>query len=190
MRIHISTGNDKIGNTPNVSLPPIISCRNRPPCFDRCYAVKFYKGCPEARQAWDENWKLYNENWQQYFYEIALYINDNKPSYFRWHVSGDCPDGNYMLQVFKVCSWFPKTKFLMYTKQFDMLVLCGLNRIPNNLTVMLSMWPYLNVPNVPKRRIWITGDLRCPPRAFMCPGKCESCRECWLGINDIKIKLH
>jgi len=59
------------------------------------------------------------------------------------------------------------------------------------MNVMLSMWPYLENPDMPSyRRIWITGDLRCPSNAFMCVDKCSICRECWLGIHDIKIKLH
>ena len=188
MKIHITTGNSKIGETHNISLPPIISCKKDIPCFDRCYAVKFYKGYPEARKAWDENWEIYNKSSRVYFKAINSWLTKYEPKYFRWHVSGDCPNQEYYDKVLEIACIHRKTNFLMYTKQYTFVK--DVECIPSNLTVMLSMWPYIKDPMTPLPYIWVTGDLRCPETAFLCTGLCDTCRQCWKGVKDIAIKLH
>jgi len=190
MKIHISPGNNKIGDTPNISLPPGISCRRNAPCYDKCYARKFYR-MKEARVAWDENWNFYKSDARWYFRAVRDWLNQHEPKFFRWHVSGDCPDGFYMESVFRIAEDFPSTMFLMYTKQYEILISLGIVDAPINFTVMLSAWPYLNVPDINFPRLWVQGDPRVPGTAFHCPGKCESCRMCWKGtFYNIVVKAH
>jgi hypothetical protein len=69
--IHISKGNSKLGNIPNLSLPPVKACPNSKWCFQKelhlkCYAMKFYIMRPLVKKAWDDNYQLAQENPNQF----------------------------------------------------------------------------------------------------------------------------
>lgn len=67
MKLHISNGNTKLGQVPNISFPPVKTCRKKVPCAkDGCYALKFYRMWPAVKNAWDENYKLYKKDPAQF----------------------------------------------------------------------------------------------------------------------------
>lgn len=147
MNIHISSGNIKLGKIPNISLPPILTCEKNIPCSkEGCYALKIYKLRPIVRNAWDENYKFYINNSNEYFKKISLYIKSKRktPERFRWHVSGDIIDNDYLDGIKEVCFENKETNFLIFTKKK-----LDYNLIPNNLTIRFSNWPnYYNDSNL------------------------------------------
>ena len=191
--IHISDGNSKLGKVPNISLPPVVTCRPRVPCRGQCYARKAYRLWPNVKVAWDDNWDFYQtEGARRYFEEIRAWLLENKPRYFRWHVSGDVPDVKYFENVFDIARHFgARTRFMLFTKRWDLLPVF---EVPENLTIILSMWPRLRNPRkLDFPRAWLSSDKRKPDYHFKCPGKCDTCYKCWelvkLG-HDVVFDLH
>lgn len=191
MKLHISKGNTKLGKIPNISLPPVVTCRKGVWCTKDCYAMKAYRLWPEVKTAWDENWLFYKKDSRGYFDGVQKWLQKNAPNHFRWHVSGDIPTRDYFLKVVKTARMFPDIRFMLFTKRWDMLPdgLCG-NTV-TNLAVILSMWPGAPAPkrfgDLPKA--WLSHDRRLPDYYFKCPGKCDECYACWdvakLGWNVV-----
>lgn len=181
----ISSGNTKLGKIPNLSLPPGLSCRPDAPCKIDCYANKAYRMYPSVRNAWGGNLKFYNEDPEGFFAEIHDWMAVNSPTRFRIHVSGDCPDERYFREWCSVAVVNPDTSLLIFTKKYDLPFYLA----PNNLKIVLSMWPGLDLPegldHMPKA--WLTDDLRFPvlePYIF-CPGKCDQCGSCWDAVSPV-----
>jgi hypothetical protein len=187
MKVHITDGNDKLGAIPNISLPPVLSCLKGVPCAKSgCYAKKFF-GRPSVKKAWMENYKLATRNRVSYFNQIRQYLTRKSPRFFRWHVSGDILDQQYLDIVVGIAKSFPKIKFLVFTKRYDLTF----PDLPENLSIVFSMWPGWN-PLESESTKWIKSNLLLP-RAFMqdgtetrvpasaleCPGNCISCGMCW-----------
>ena len=181
--IHIITGNNKIGKTANISLPPIISCEKHP-CQKYCYAVKHYKQYPEVRNAWDSNLKLAQMDRKAYFTMIRRYLLKMIPQYFRWHVSGDILDQKYLDQMKRIASDFYFVSFLVFTKRYSL----DFSDRPDNLTVILSTWPGIEIPNTALPLAFIETDERAF-NSIKCKELCEGCRICWgLKNNNVTLK--
>ena len=193
MSLIISEGNSKLGKVPNISLPPVITCRPKVPCKKKCYANKAFRLWPSVKAAWNNNLEFYRTYGAKiYFKRVGIWLEENKPEYFRWHVSGDCPDAGYLQGVLDVAMDFPETKFMMFTKRWDLFPKDMY--FPGNLTIILSMWPRLKNPTALKfPRSWLSIDKRKPEYHFKCPGKCDQCYKCWelvkLG-HDVVFDLH
>ena len=142
MLLKISLGNSKLGNIPNLSLPPIISCRQGVPCHSDCYAQKFYRMWPSVKAAWDSNLRLYDEDPDRFFSDLIVWLTINKPPRFRLHVSGDFPDEMYFIRMCDVFEAQPQTQCLVFTKCYDY----PLRVAPPNMKVVLSLWPGLDTP--------------------------------------------
>jgi ferredoxin len=175
----ISTGNSKVGKIPNMSLPPVVSCGNCEKCKKNCYALKSFKMYPSVRKSWTENFKLAKENPVEFFAVVDAYIEKKKPAFFRWQVSGDILDQNYLDGMVEVARAHKATKFLAFTKMYHL----DYANIPENLSIVWSAWPGLEMPTAPEGiRIAYMQDgteTRVPKNALECPGNCESCGLCW-----------
>lgn len=195
MTLHISEKNSKMGKVPNISLPPGITCRKNAPCFKDCYANKrCYLRWPNVKKAWRENYDDYLRRGPDvYFDEINCWLNDHSPGYFRWHVGGDIPDWSYFLGILSLANKFPGTQFMMFTKRWDLFPRV-FPEIPENLSVILSMWPGLQNPRrIQLSRAWLSHDKRIPEYYFKCTGKCDECYKCWDIIRhgyDVVFDLH
>jgi ferredoxin len=175
----ISNGNSKLGKIPNVSLIPIKDCGNCGLCKKLCYANRFYRMYPTVKKAWDENSRLAHNDLSKYIYTIWKYIENNQPSYFRYHVGGDILDQTYLHYMKLTAALFPKTKFLCFTKMFDL----DYSNLPNNLKIFFSIHPSMEVPlsRLKIKTAWVQDgtETRIPKTAFVCPGKCQGCMSCW-----------
>lgn len=183
--VNISYDNIKIGKTMNVSLPPVRTCRKGAPCAKKCYALKAYKGYGKTtcKPAWDGNLRAYRRNPYSYMHEIITAVQSKRPEFFRWHCSGDIVDVEYLSMMCIVAISNPSTKFLAFTKQFELVnEFLSLHRMPSNLSIVFSGWPGLDIPNphrLPIAYMQDDSETRITDEDLHCPGHCDTCGACW-----------
>lgn len=180
--VKISPGNTKTGAIPSLSLPPITTCRVGAPCAnDGCYALKAWRMYSSVRNALTHNLTLWRESPQVFAEDIVAWLHLHQPEMFRWHVSGDVPDADYFRMIVTMAQDFPKTKFLLFTKQYELVAhqLATL-ACPVNLRIVLSKWPKLSFENPHDLPVaYLAEDSETPLAAFPCAGKCDICAMCW-----------
>jgi len=184
MRLKISLKNSKIGNVPNLSLPPGTTCVPHIPCYtEGCYAMKAYRLYPGTRNAWDSNLQFYNENPSGFFWDLQEWLVKHNPERFRLFVGGDFPKEDFCFRTITLAHMFPETKFLVFTKRYDY----DYSLKPENLQVILSIWPDVPLPkNKELPWAWLAEDERRPKDQahFVCPGGCTTCaHKCWDFIS-------
>lgn len=181
-KLHISKGNRKIGLVHNFSIAPIITCSNCSGCKDYCYDIKAvlqYKNVLKARA---ENTALMLEDMSGTFERIADYISRRRVhKFFRWHVSGDIINYEYFEHMVEIARMFPDWIFWTYTKAYAIvnLWLYRNGRLPDNLTVMFSVWNGMDCPNPHNMPTFtcIQDGMEPDPNAWNCPGNCTTCIE-------------
>ena len=147
-RIHISTGNKKLGAIMNVSLPPVVTCHNCASCKKYCYAVRTYNQYTSTTAAgWNENYLLFLTDPERYFSEISHAVKTQR--FFRWHVSGDIVNGAYFAGMIRVAIENPKCEFLAFTKAYQIVndAIAAGAVIPSNLHILFSAAPGVDMPN-------------------------------------------
>ena len=187
--LSVPRGNSKLGDTLNISLPPGVTCRRAAPCYNEgCYGRKFYRMRGTVQRAWDNNLRLLNANRERYFDIIAAHITIANPRLFRWHVSGDIVDLDYLRRMISLAHAKPDTKFLAFTKQYEIVEDAMANHwhFPPNLRLVISAWPGLDIPSGLRDIFpvaWMIDkknpDPRFPHDAKRCNGGCNSCGLCW-----------
>lgn len=173
--------NKKMGRIHNVSLAPIASCRWRAPCRHDCYAQKAFRMFRGTRLAWARNLRLWKDAPDKFEFELREKLIKHKPRFFRWHVAGDIPDGDYLEMMIRTADEFPNTKFLAFTKQYQTINNCSL-LIPDNLSIVMSAWPGLTMENPQEYPVaWMQDgtEQRVPDNALECHGECIACGMCW-----------
>ena len=195
-RIHISTGNSKLGKLPNFSLPPIRTCPPGVPCGvpKQCYALNAWKMYANVRTCWTENFDAVTYAPQEAEQSLRAWLWEKQPEYFRLHVGGDFFDQGYFDMWVRICQAFPKTRFLVFTKAFEL----DMARAPENMWIYLSMWPGWREPSDEQlerfARAWMLDeknpDPRIPEFAGACPGSCTNCKECWSTYVDKVFHKH
>ena len=136
-KVSISKGNSKMGFIPSVSLPPIVTCANGCKCAKKCYAAKLCKLRPNVRNAYQRNLDILKNDMDSYFLQVKAAAMVSK--YFRFHVSGDIPDMNYLDRMVKLAQELPGTTFLAFTKQYNFVNnFLQYAQIPNNLKIIFS----------------------------------------------------
>ena len=188
--ISISQSNIKMGNIPSVSLPAEKTCRNYP-CKAKCYARKLERLRPTVRNAYENNLHILQTEPDTYWREVEGAIMLSR--FFRFHVSGDIPDQNYLLRMKQIAKRNPHCELLCFTKQYQLVNdLIGNLRavgssLPNNLHLILSAWPGLPMDNphsLPEAHVLFKdGTTTARPDAFPCSGNCADCARteggCW-----------
>ena len=191
----ISRKNSKMGVIPSVSVTPILSCGNCTQCREYCYALDSYTTYPTVAPAWDSNLLLYLTDPDAYFESISAWISKARHlPFFRWHVAGDIIDEDYFNGMRSLAIRHPATRFLAFTKMYA-LTNCLL---PENLTVVWSAWPGVELPvNGWDRSVaycrFPDSDVFIPESARECPGKCDSCGTCWTLSSvhrDVVFDIH
>ena len=204
--ITISQDNSKLGVIPSVSLPAGVTCRKNAPCFGKgCYACKGNFNYATIKEAYTENYAIYQQNARAYFDTIVDFLSGGIViyKYFRWHSAGDIPCADYLRGMVNVARRCPVTKFLAFTKQFEIVneYLSQGGEIPSNLRIVFSAWDksfvFDNPYNLPvayiefcKARAEDTPNI--PKTAMPCGGNCSTCLGCW-SLRDggaVKFKQH
>ena len=172
----------------NISLPPGITCSPGVPCFNSgCYARKFYNLRTTCKLAWDHNYRLVQLERNFYFTSIGVAIARANIKLFRWHVSGDLIDMDYLVRMNALARTLPKVKFLAFTKQYGIIeqFITDESDQAENLSIVISTWPGLMIPpaldHLPTAwmRDPVKPDVRIPEKATECDGGCEKCGLCW-----------
>jgi hypothetical protein len=192
--VTISEGNTKTGALPSISLPPVFTCNPEADCTKgACYMLPLLKLRPSVFKAYNKNYKSFQIHPNLYFEAINEWINIKQPNFFRWHVSGDIPNLDYLERMLMISDAHPGTSFLCFTKQYHLVekwlsegVFCSDNQqFPENFSMVVSAWPKLEIPkslgSLPKA--WYLNpsnlDSRIPDNCLKCPGNCETCGMCF-----------
>lgn len=147
VKIHISSGNMKLGAIMNISLPPVVTCHNCSTCKHYCYAIRSYNRLPDTAAAWNENYILFLTDPDRYFNEISKAVKLQR--FFRWHVSGDIVNHDYFMGMIRVANENPNCEFLAFTKAYQIVnaAIAAGAVIPRNLHLLFSAAPGVDMPN-------------------------------------------
>jgi len=181
----VSPGNSKLGRLPNVSLIPGKDCTNCSKCATSCYALKAFRAYPSVNKSWTDNSETLRNNPAEYFAEVRAYLSRHTPVLFRIHVAGDFITQEHLDQWLEIAKEFPSTRFLAFTKSFAFLPLHS--ALPENMSLVVSMWPGMKAPARKGYAIAYAGDAadyqgshnKRAAAAVDCPGNCDTCGICW-----------
>ena len=191
MNIKISPGNAKLGAIPSVSLPAGVTCRNDCDCKNKCYAKRLERIRKSVREAYKHNLHVLRKQPDTYWREVEASIMMSR--FFRFHVSGDIPDKDYLTHMIKVAERNPHCEILCFTKKFDIvnekiaelsLETC---MFPANLHLIFSGWSNLEMINpyhLPEAHVRLRdGTTTAREDAVECNGNCTECAltddGCW-----------
>lgn len=188
-KVNISFKSKKLGRIPSVNVPPIITCRENTPCAHLCYARKGVFCYEKVKKAHLQNYLAYHEDNQKFFNDINAVLNDDVIiyKYFRWHMAGDIIDMNYLYGMVKVAKANPKTKFMAFTKKFELVnMYLAVNKLPKNLVIVFSAWDKnFEIPNPHKLPVSYIDFKKkklnptIPHTSKKCSGDCTTCKICW-----------
>ena len=194
IKMTISTGNRKIGQVMNVSLPPLLTCANCDKCALYCYDIKACLQYPNTViDARIRNLVILLKDRDEFFSRIDRKMSRRrKNKYFRWHVAGDIVDIDYFDRMIENARNHPEfIAIWTYTKNYDVVNAWidkhGLDAIPKNFHIMFSKWDGLEMKNphgLPVFACKLKDGNRDPmPWETMhkCPGNCDICKKAGRG---------
>lgn len=187
-KVSISKGNAKMGAIPSVSLPAVVTCNPSAPCFKLCYAAKVERLYKTAKNAYQNNLDVLQTDPAAYWAQVKAAAITSR--FFRYHVSGDIPGPEYLAQMVRLAAELPSTKFLAFTKQFEIVnafITAG-GIIPDNLTIIFSNWGAWKCDNphgLPVCEVIFKGDT-VPDDWYICGGNCTDCACRGVGCWQLK----
>lgn len=189
--MHISITNSKLGDKiPSLNLPPLKTCRANAPCKKGCYALKGNWLFANVKESLNNNLKEFIDDGEKFFNDIINYLNNNDIIYrfFRWFSAGDIVNNTFFKGMIKVAESCPQTKFLCFTKKFELVnnYLNNGGKLPNNLKIVFSAWDNTfkvdNPHNLPMTYVYFKDKSRnadIPEFSIPCTGSCKECKACW-----------
>lgn len=184
--VKISSGNSKMGSVPSVSLPSIKTCRQCA-CQSKCYAQKLERLRPAVRNAYQHNLEVLINEPETYWREVEASVMMSR--FFRFHVSGDIPNAEYLTNMVAVASRNPHCQILCFTKRYEMVneFIAAGGVLPNNLHMIFSGWAGLEMQNpfaLPEAHVmYRDGSTTAREDAIPCGGNCTECAltegGCW-----------
>lgn len=187
-QVSISKGNNKMGAIPSVSLPPIVTCKNCSTCKKDCYAAKLCKLRPSVRDAYNRNLNILKTDRDAYFIQVKAAAVTTR--FFRFHVSGDIIDADYLDRMVKIARELKGTQFLAFTKNYeDVNAYFETHKQPKNLKLIFSL-PFdgatiENPHNLPTAAV-IFRDTVPADNWKICGGNCTECACRGVGCWELK----
>lgn len=187
-QVSISHGNTKMGAIPSVSLPACVTCNPSAPCFKKCYAVRLARRYKTVTAAYARNLEILENDPSAYWVQVKAAASMTR--FFRFHVSGDIPNGEYFNHMVQAADELPGTTFLAFTKQYP-IVNAYLNNggtIPANLVIIFSnwgAWKCENPHNLPVCEVVLKGSEPAPDWK-VCGGNCTECACRGVGCWELK----
>lgn len=189
--VNISKGNTKMGSIPSVSLPSVVTCR-KCECQKKCYARKIERLRPNVAAAYKNNLDILLNDPNTYWREVEAAVMTSR--FFRFHVSGDIPNGDYLRHMFQIAERNGHCEILCFTKKYTLVndllqKRRALGRvIPSNLHIIFSGWKGLDMENpysLPEAHVrYRDGSTTARPDAAECGGNCTECAitdaGCWV----------
>lgn len=184
----ISKSNIKIGNIPSLSLPPIITCSPKACkfCGKKCYAKKICKLRKTVRESYERNLRILNNEPEKFWREVNASVA--LTTYFRFFVSGDIPNADFLDEMFKCARNNKHCQILCFTKRYELInAYLDMHRLPKNLHLIFSAWKGLemnNRHNLPEAHVFYKdGTTTARDGAKYCSGNCAECavegKNCW-----------
>ena len=188
LKVSISAKNSKMGPIPSVSLPPIITCKNCASCAKKCYAAKLCRLYPSVKAAYERNLQILNADRDSYFIQVKAAAMVTR--FFRFHVSGDIVDIDYLDRMVKMARELKGTHFLAFTKNYeDVNAYFESHKKPSNLHLIMSL-PFDgakidNPHNLPTAAVILKGN-EPDPSYKICGGNCTECACRGVGCWQLK----
>ena len=190
----ISSGNSKMGEIKSVSLPAIVTCRNCA-CSGKCYANKIARLRPNVMNSYINNLRILLDEPERYWREVEAAIMTSR--YFRFHVSGDIPDADYLIKMVEVSARNKHCEILCFTKRYEFVneYISERGDLPDNLHMTFSGWPGLQMVNpfsLPEAHVrFKDGTTTARDDAKECGGNCTECAltdsGCWVLHTDEQV---
>ena len=195
MNISISKGNSKMGDISSVSLPSGLTCRSDCECSKKCYAKRIERLRKSVREAYKTNLEVLKKSPETYWREVEAAVMLSR--FFRFHVSGDIPNRDYLDRMFEVSKGNPHCEILCFTKKYE-LVNGALDEgviLPSNLHLIFSVWRGLKTNNpyhLPEAHVrYKDGTTTTDDKAVGCGGNCTECAltsgGCWVLKNGEQV---
>ena len=188
LKVSISQGNRKMGAIPSVSLPPIVTCKHCETCAGLCYAAKLCRIYKTVRESYDRNLKILVKDRNAYFEQVTAAAMMS--GFFRFHVSGDIVDVDYLDRMCKTARKCKNTHFLAFTKNYeDVNAYFETHKKPRNLQIIFSL-PFTgavidNPHNLPTAAVILKGTE--PADTWkICGGNCTECACRGVGCWELK----
>lgn len=195
LKVSISKGNDKMGLIKSVSLPPVTTCPNWRHCTNSkgkliCFALRMYRNKYHGniRRAWDRNLTILENDRDDYFLQVKAAAMLER--FFRYHVSGDIVDMDYLHRMVKLARECKNTTFLAFTKNYeDVNAYFMSHKKPRNLQIIFSL-PFDgakidNPHNLPTAAVILKGKDP-DPKYKICGGNCTECACRGVGCWELK----
>lgn len=190
MGVTISKGNSKMGSIPSVSLPAGLTCIGNCGCQSKCYAKKIERIRKNVRESYLNNLRILKEDSATYWREVEASIMMSR--FFRFHVSGDIPNYEYLANMAAIASRNMHCEILCFTKKYDIVnrYICDGNSIPGNLHIIMSGWKGLEMSNpfnLPEAHVkYKDGTTTARDDAITCEGNCVECTVAGGGCWNLK----
>lgn len=187
-QISISRGNSKMGAIPSVSLPACITCNPGAPCFGKCYARRLQCRYKSVGEAYARNLDILTRDPLAYWAQVKAAAVTTR--FFRYHVSGDIPNIEYLFRMVATAMELPGTTFLAFTKQYNIVNAWIDNGgvIPSNLRIIFSNWGAWKCDNpygLPVCEVVLKGSEPAPGWKI-CGGNCTACACAGVGCWELK----
>ena len=184
--VSISRGNSKMGSIQSVSLPAVITCRVCG-CNKKCYARRIEQRRPNVKSAYQNNLDILVSHPDIYWREVEASIMMSR--FFRFHVSGDIPNSEYLIHMVEVAARNKHCEVLCFTKKYEIVndYLANGGKFPPNLHMILSAWVGFEMSNpfsLPEAHVrYRDGSTTASESAIDCGGNCAECARtdggCW-----------
>lgn len=194
IEIKISNGNTKMGSIPSVSLPAGITCRQDCECSKKCYAKRLERIRKRVREAYQSNYELLINKPNTYWREVEASVMMSR--FFRFHVSGDIPNEEYLIHIIEIASRNPHCEILCFTKKYEIVKkVLSMYPVTRNLHLILSGWVGLEMDNpfnLPEAHVrYRDGATTARDDAKECSGNCTECAVtdggCWSLQNGEQV---
>ena len=204
-RVRISNSNSKMGAVTSVSTLPFITCPEccEHTCGAKCYAAKLANLRPTVLKSYAINTALAIYKPAEFWKQVSAAACAVR--FFRFHVSGDIMGKAYFMHMIDTCRGNPKTEFLCFTKQFEIVNnwISENGALPENLHILFSGWSNLvpvNPHKLPETNVISRGESSAwwdlPDNWKLCGGNCFNCAcrgmGCWQAVSGdvIAFKEH
>lgn len=189
-KVCISPGNIKMGSISSVSLPAYKTCAGDAPCYDLCYAAKMMRFRKNVKNSYENNLDILTSDPEEYWRQVEAAIMVAR--FFRFHVSGDIVDEDYLKHMVDIAARNSHCEILCFTKKYSLINkwIDKWNFIPDNLHIVFSVWkdyPYDNPYHLPEAHVRYKGGYTTAnEEAFLCNGDCLGCATAGDGCWNLK----